>query len=285
MRIITRDFTLKKKQRGKIEIVPLGDIHIGAAACDEEKLKEAVRYIRDRDDCYWIGMGDYCDFINVSDMRFDPENLAEWIKVADLTNIVGRQVERFCQIIRPIASKCLCLVEGNHEKKITKAYERPVFYEIVHKVRQLGGFPEDYKLAIGYTGWLRLRFSYTRGQGTRVVVVNLHHGAGGGTMVGGKANRLERRLWNHDADLIIFGHCHNTTAHVVEVCGLDRNGRFVTRKRKGVYAGTFLRTHNVKGPDTYAEIKQYPPTPTGFVRIIITPFVNEAVSDIVHIVT
>lgn len=41
-------------------VIPLGDVHLGAAACDEKLLRKVVKRIGDDPMCYWIGLGDYC---------------------------------------------------------------------------------------------------------------------------------------------------------------------------------------------------------------------------------
>ena len=59
--------------RGDVyRIVPLGDIHLGNAACDEALLQKTIEYIARTDRMYWIGMGDYSEFINIHDPRWDP---------------------------------------------------------------------------------------------------------------------------------------------------------------------------------------------------------------------
>ena len=270
MRVVTRRFRVRSRS-ARIEIVPIGDIHLGSIACDEERLRAVIDYVRQTDDCYWIGMGDYCDFINRSDPRFDPQILARWITIEDLSDLAGAQVRQFRKLFSSIARKCLCLVEGNHEEKITKVYERPIFYELVSAIRQDGGFDEETPLGIGYTGWLRLRFKRPNG-GTKTIDISLHHGAGGGQLAGGKVNRLQRWLWTHDCDLALFGHCHNLDTTPVAVERLDENGNLVTKVRKGAYCGTFLKTTNPQGPVTYSERKQYLPMPTGNPHIVIQPF-------------
>ena len=46
----------------------LGDLHLGVNACAENKIKEAVRTIKDDPLALWIGMGDYADFVTPGDI-------------------------------------------------------------------------------------------------------------------------------------------------------------------------------------------------------------------------
>ena len=67
------DFTVKIPKRKTISIIPTGDWHLGSAACDVDKLKELLNWIKKTPDVYVIGLGDYIDAINLSDKRFDPD--------------------------------------------------------------------------------------------------------------------------------------------------------------------------------------------------------------------
>ncbi|NIL98744.1 MAG: hypothetical protein GTO62_16895, partial [Planctomycetales bacterium] len=199
MKVLEREF-FNVSRSDEFTILPIGDIHLGAAACDEQRFRDTVARVHGDDRCWWIGMGDYADFINRSDPRFHPGVLADWIKMADLADLSRAQRDRFLDIIQPIAAKCLALVSGNHETAIVKHYERDIYHEIVTGVKALGGFEDDYPLAIGYTGWLNLTFYRSdKRQRGRKVKINLHHGYGGGRLAGAKALNLQRRMAFHKA--------------------------------------------------------------------------------------
>ena len=255
----------------EFRIVPIGDIHIGAAACDEGRLRQVVKSIHDDDNAYWVGMGDYCDFINRTDPRFNSGALADWIKIADLGDLAKAQRDHFFDIIKPIAAKCLALVEGNHETAITRHYERAIFSEIVTGVKTMGGHEVDYQLGVGYTGWLLLVFHRGKKRShTTTIKINLHHGFVGGKLAGAKALNMQRWLWTHEADVVVFGHSHNTASQVEAVEALDDGGNVKHKSRIGIYSGTFLNSYN-EGAATYAEIKGYFPNPNTGVELILRP--------------
>lgn len=255
---------------GGIRIVPLGDIHIGAAACDEDHFRQTVKYIKDNGH-YWIGMGDYCDFINKSDKRFSVSSLAPWIGISELGDLAKNQKDRFLEIVNPIASRCLGLVSGNHEASILLKYERDIYSEIVTGVKEAGGFKDTDSLALGYSGWLRLRFNRKGSNSRRAVMVNLHHGFVGGKLAGAKALNMQRWLWNHEADLVIFGHSHNTSIQREAVEYVDDKDSIAVRNKIGCYSGTYLKTTQ-EGTTTYSEVKGYFPLPTGGVEIAVYPY-------------
>ncbi len=269
--------TIEHDSRSDVfNIVPLGDVHIGNAACDEGLLQSVVDGIL-ATGAYWIGLGDYAEFINIRDPRFEPEILAPWITTADLVDLARAQSERFIDIVRPIAPQCLGLVEGNHERGIKKYFERDIYSAITANIKQMGKFPADYKMQFGYYGWLLL--SFLRGSVARTMVtINLHHGFGGGRLKGGKALNMERWLNTHNCDLAIFGHCHNADATRVGVDYIGDDGEEHTQTRKGVYSGTFMANAS------YAVRQGYLPLPLGGVEIVLTPGAMRR-EDVVRIVT
>lgn len=271
MKVIRREW-YGASRTNTYHVLPLGDVHLGAAACDENLLRAVVRRIEEDEACYWIGMGDYCDFINMKDPRFSVESLAGWIGRADMVDLARAQRDRFLEIVKPIAGKCLALVEGNHEAMITKHYERDIFREIVSGVKEFAGRPADYPLGLGVYGWLLLRF-YRDGEKRHhgaSVTVNLHHGFTGGRLAGAKALSMQRWLWTHECDLALFGHSHNTGAQVETIEWVDKGGKVRHRRAIGAYCGTFLNTVG-DGVVTYSEAKGYMPMPTGHVEVLLRP--------------
>jgi predicted phosphodiesterase len=247
-------------------LYPLGDVHLGNAAADEKLFRSVVARIAADENAYWLGLGDYCDFVNRTDPRFDPHSLPSWVKMVHLGDLARAQSDRFLDIVEPIAHKCLGLVEGNHERAIEKYYERSIYSDIVAGIKTRGGFPLEHQLAFGYSGWLMLHF-YRSEDDRRcsLVRVSLHHGFVGGRLAGAKALSMERWLWTHDCDLAIFGHSHNTMVQVESVESV-RGERVVHDHRIGLYSGTFM-----DGGARYSEVKGYLPLPITQPHIILTP--------------
>ena len=254
-------------------LIPIGDVHIGAAACDERRLVEVVNRVAADDRAYWVGMGDACEFINVRDKRFDSRVLASWVKTSDIMDLAGAQMQRYLGMVMPIAGKCMGLLEGNHETSISRNFERDVHSEIVTAIKTGAGHPADFRMGLGYYGWLQLAFYFGSDKkgGSSIINVNLHHGFVGGRLDGAKALNMQRWLWSHDADLVLFGHSHNAMAQVAQVEGIDRAGRHYEQVRRGGYCGSFLRTVNVDGPSTYSEQKGYFPLPVAGVEVLLKP--------------
>lgn len=270
MRVIRREF-YSVSRSDEFRIYPLGDIHLGAAACDEDKFRRVIAQIAEDDRAYWISMGDVADFINRSDPRFSPSTLASWIKISDLADLARAQRDRYLELVKPIAHKCLAMVMGNHEMAIHKHYERAIHSEIVAGVKEAAGWDAEYPLDLGYYGYLHLHFyASEKREGVTRIVFNLHHGFTGGRLAGAKALNMQRWLWTHNADVVIFGHSHNTGTQVEAVEQIDRAGRVTYHKRIGCYSGTFLRSIN-EGTSTYSEVKGYLPMPTAGCVVVLRP--------------
>jgi len=280
MKVITRNFDLSGRG-GEMRIVPLGDIHIGAGACDEKLLKRTIDRIANDENCYWIGMGDYCEFINVSDKRFDIRSLAKWVRLEHLTDIATAQTERFLDFVKPISHKCLALVAGNHEGFIASRYENAVYSRIVTEVKNMAGMPASDPLGVGMYGWLLLRFK--RAGKNVTIKVNLHHGFVGGKLAGGKALNMQRWLWTHDCDLSLMGHSHNTSSQKEAVECVTGAGKSYMQKRVGAYCGTFLKSINEEG-SSYSENFGYFPLAIGSIEVVLKPGSDDQ-NDRVKIIT
>lgn len=249
-------------------ITPLGDIHLINKNTDEEKLARAVDSIKGDPNHYWIDMGDRGEWINVRDPRFDPEELAEWVKMSDLKDLANVQLNRYLGIMSPVADRCLAMVRGNHEDMIQRFTERDVHSAAVDGIKRAAGFGETKRLSLDYTGWLLLRF-YRSDKGERhsvsTVKINVHHGWVGGRKEGGKANALEERIREYDADVCLLGHSHSLQTMVLSVEEIDRRGNIVFRTRYGAQVGTYL------GQPRYGKSRGFKPKATGTVGIIIRP--------------
>lgn len=271
MRVLHREWH-NLSRADEFHLYPIADPHIGAAACDEDKLKSLVAIIAADDRAYWVGGGDYCDFVNRSDMkRFDPLAMASWLTVADLADLARAERDRFLDITKPIAGKCLGLLTGNHEDAILRHYERDVYSDIVAATKEHGNFPADHQLALGYSGYLDLNFyrSEKKSAGTKIII-SLHHGYTGGRLAGAKALNMQRWLWTHDCHLALFGHSHNTEIQIESVEYVDVKGNIKYQNRIGAFMGTFLRG-NINDIDTYSSRAGYAPMPVSYLEVTLRP--------------
>ena len=254
----------------------LTDLHIGHAACDEKQLRADVAAIAADPYAYWGGGGDYGDFIpRKGDKRYRETSIAPWLRGKN--DICGRQVERFAEIVKPIADKCLYMAKGNHEDSVLSYYDRDVYLEMCRRVADISG-REIRDIAIGWEGFVTLKFRRGIAEnygGTRKVVIYTHHGAGGGRKQGGHALRMEEVLLTYECDLALLGHRH--IRQVVNKQSVAPSGKSITiRERLGVWCGSYLNTFIAEDDDgypvdNYPQAKQLSPTTTGVVPVVIRP--------------
>ena len=251
-----------------VKLIPLGDIHLGAKGCDEELLQKVVDRIKNDPDTYWLGMGDYCDNINISDPRWDG-NVADWIKTGDLSNLAKVQADKLLEYIYPIRHKCIGLLEGNHEDKLRRRYSNSMADYVAVEM----GVPN-----LTYTAHIRWRLErQTDGVSKnpcREVIIYATHGAGGGRYLGGKINRLIGTEIGFEANIYLMGHVHEKLSYIIpnlRVYGSGADIRHIHDDKYFILTGTFLKTYE-NNARSYGERTMYNPTALGVMTIDIKPF-------------
>ena len=278
MKLISHKFVCENSQ-DRITIIPLGDLHVGALNCAEEKIRSVVKQIQESPNTYWIGGGDMCDAVLMQDAkRFDPSGLPAWmlhgaaVEIRDrLEDMLNAQKGRLFQLLDPIKDKCLGLIEGNHEYSIMKYHNRNFMSEIC-----------DHFGVENLTDCAFVRFQFTRKLNTKskspgaVVSMFITHGNGGGRTAGAEPNSLYRLAADKDVDIILRGHSHSyCILPPIPMLGVPTNGMLpdepAVHDKHVANWGSYLYTYKA-GPSTYASRANYPTRPMYSVRIDITPF-------------
>ena len=247
-------------------VIPIGDIHLGNAGCDVEKLKKLVKWINEKDNVYWIGMGDFLDCINLTDKRFDPQTLAKEFRNS-LDNLIPMQVHRLVEILKPIKEKCLGLHEGNHERKIRLVNQYDPIYEI-WKEFNIPSLPMLKDAAI-----TRLKFVQDckgKRQPSYVYDIFSVHGNVGGRKGGAKINRLEDMCASFNADIYLMAHSHVKMTESKSVLYVDNHLHLKRAKKVLAVTGCFLNGY-IQGSGGYCEQWMLSPTMTGVVKISLRP--------------
>ncbi len=225
----------------QIEIIPLGDLHLGSQNCRVDKIKDMIKYISQQKDCYVILMGDIFDCILGNDKRLDlSERGRAFLDILDDATT----------LLTPIKEKIVCGLIGNHEYKLRKdGIGDPIF----HLAERLG-----FKWA-GFSCFVKFRAIPKTHRES--LVIYCHHGWFAGRMRGSKVNNIERLAQHYEADVYIVGHSHDifSTRSVKISWGGDKNILFVN-------SGSFLETAP-KGTVSYSERAGYPPQKLGVVKL------------------
>ena len=170
-----------------ISIWNIADIHRNNAACALKKCKQDIMAIRDDPHAFWVGGGDYADYIGYRDRkRFDPSTIAPDITIKDLGNLGVVSMRKVKELFDPIKKKSLGLLYGNHED----SYQIHTEQQNLHGwlCTELGGSHLD----LGYSaifdvvfihkpksGRPKLYWIDPKGGGTRTQYrFFIHHGAG-----------------------------------------------------------------------------------------------------------
>jgi len=258
MRCITRK-TVYQSRSDEFRLIPLGDVHMGNRLTEEKLLRRIVKEIEEDPLCYWLGLGDYCDYINMRDPRFDPDELPDWLfGRAQLKDIARTETARFLEIVKPIKDKCIGLIEGNHETSILRHSETDVYSILIE------GLASDHEHRLDHSGFIAWRFN-RQGGSTWTLTIFATHGAGGGTSKGNSGNKLGKLVEQVDgADVVLMGHLHDPTY------------KPIARRRMGRREAQTVTIHAVSIPALcghmkYAQNKDYPAMPVGYTELVIKP--------------
>lgn len=258
MKVFEKKIPVPLSKHDSIKIIPMGDIHIGAASVDKKYLRSTIDWVKNTDDAYIIGMGDYCDAIDVKDKRFDIKAVDK-VFYKDLDNIACSQMDYITTLLKPVSEKILCMIPGNHEDKLRTRYSIDIMKQLENV---LGVDVGDYMT------YLRLKFDQKQVH-TNPVTFWLHHGWFAGRKMGSKVNQLADVSNSYDADVYIAGHSHDLFATTSEKISLPNTGMSTMKSKKiFINSGTFMETI-VDGSTSYPEQKAYNVAKIGTARLDI----------------
>ncbi len=210
-------------------------------------------------------MGDYADCILPSDPRWSMRGL-DWKRIGrdakglpDVGDLAQEQIDLVDSFFGPIWSKCIGLLEGNHEQ----VFERHYFANLTKRLARNHDVPY-----LGQTALVKL----TVDDGLKHAyspVIFAEHGATGGGTPGNAINSLAARLNQWDADILLKGHVHRRAIlrHVGFGWGVHK---LVASHRVIVLTGSYLKGY-AEGETTYSERKAYPPNELGGTCVLVHP--------------
>lgn len=177
----------------EIEIMALADWHWSDPQSDHNKIKADLEYIATHDNVFCILNG---DLLNCAIRSAVSDVYAEITPMEELRACVD--------LFEPIAHKCLCVVQGNHELR----HARTNGIDVTELMCRQLGIEDRYSPT---TALLFVRFGRLGSdQHFRKVAYTIHvsHGNGGGRKEGGKIQRLADMSTIVDADIFVVGHSH-----------------------------------------------------------------------------
>jgi len=253
--------TIYESRRDEFHLYPIGDVHLGNRHSEERRLKELIKLIEDDPMAYWIGLGDYCEFISKNDPRWDVDDLANWLLTREALRDVARaEIARFLDIVGPIKGKCLGAVSGNHEDSIFRHSEVDPYGSIIE-----GLADKEHAHRLDHRGMIVWHLKRLGKGSSWPLKIFVTHGSGGGRSKGNAGNKLGKLVEQVDGiDLVLSGHLHDPDIKTMIV---QRAGQRESR-RALVHA---ICIPALCGDMKYAAEKDYQSLPTGWAKITITP--------------
>ena len=178
----------------EIKVVPVSDYHFGDPHSDHKKIMQEIEYIKNNDDVFFIMNGDILDCAIASSIG---DTYASLYSPMD-------ELKACEDLFAPIAHKCLCLVQGNHELRHYKTNGISMTELMAKQLRIENRYSPT-------TALVFLRFGHldNKNHGRKVCyTLYVSHGNGGGRKEGGKLQRLVDLAGICDADCYICGHTH-----------------------------------------------------------------------------
>ncbi len=271
----------------EIKLTYFSDLHWMAAACYEKGVRKAIQEIFDDPNHFWIGGGDYAEFIGYTDTsRFDPDAVADWVAVKDLGKLGKVAYTSIGKELLPIQHKCLGLIEGNHERQYARRTQQQNLFGDLCTL-----LDPDHDLNLGYSCLMDVHFVRRSGKTKPKLLwqapekirpdreirkrVFCHHGAGAAQTKGGKINRLVRFMRYFEADIYMIGHVHDDLgARITPLGANDACDHIENTTKIGVISGSYLKTY-AQDVTTYGEQKGYEPVSLGAAWVKFRPGTGE----------
>lgn len=252
-----------------LHLYPLGDVHLGAAACDIEHFRRTVQTIKDDPHALWLSPGDLADLIMPSDPRWSMGG-HDWKRLGfvngrpTVSNLGIEHRDMIARELDPIGDKCIGILMGNHEQ----AFSRYYFIDVARFLADRFKVP-----MLGYTALVKLEIEIRRGakahHETWPVTIFVEHGATGGGSDGNALNSLQKRAVEFDAQVYLKGHVHRYgVSQRTELAWGSRE--LATHDRIFMLTGTYLKGYS-EFEVTYGERRGYPPNELGGGVIILDP--------------
>lgn len=248
------------KEKKEIKLRPIADLHYGNGQQNYREVKKVIKEIADDPDMYWIGLGDYVEFNGkrqshggVFHQTLNPE----------------QQMEKFVEDFGPIAHKCLALIDGNHDARLSKDWDiSPTKW-----CAKAMGIPDHLYVPDGALTRISLgTISKNGGRRQRSgttpcrYMIYSTHGSAGSSTTSGKINALQKTGDGIVADVILGGHTHSEIVFRDRIyCPTFHNKeQSAYRDRLYVNSSSFLEYGG------YAVTARYRPQPTGTPTIIFS---------------
>ncbi|BCO16167.1 hypothetical protein_gp114 [Bacillus phage vB_BceM_WH1] len=241
-RILSYEFVGELFEKDGLVIIPITDVHLGNRQANIVHFQEFLDLIMEIPNCVTILNGDLAEIATKTSVG---------MAMFEEDKNIPEQLETLYEMLSPLAEagKILGMGPGNHEQRVAHMIGMNPMQILADRL----GVPY-----FGYQGYFRLKV------GEIIYKVAFHHGVGGGSTTGAKANSAEKlNKVVPLADLYVRGHTHGKQWHRDEVWLIeDDEDKLVRHQRTYVVGGSFLSYFG-----GYSEEKVLPPSSTGAVYV------------------
>jgi len=227
------------------EVMFLGDLHIGHNNFSRNHLERYIAVLKANPHIRIILMGDY----------FEAGEFGSEYMIEDQTKRLGKQIEEFLSIFKPVANQIIAMLYGNHEERLIRDRRT---HDIIKAVC---GEDKDILMIIAerlgntkiITGKPQLGLVLCLKVNGQTYPVFVHHSSTGA--ITNQMTQVKRTSFNWALPLLAHGHVHrkgwqdHTYFTVTEI-----NGKLYRQvvRQYWMLTGCFLRE------PAYAEAKSYP---------------------------
>jgi len=128
-----------KPRSDNVQIVPICDLHVGHPGYKETVFEKAAEYILNTKNVWWFGGGDL--FENAAISRY---------ATSECMN-TREQRHRLQEMLSPLASKCIGLIDGNHEERLLNK-QGDLYIEILAEIVGVPYLGQELTLVVSAPG-------------------------------------------------------------------------------------------------------------------------------------
>lgn len=215
-----------------------GDVHRDTQSCDVDRWKWFLSKSAkdDPEKTYYIGLGDYHDFMSASEEKHAKSGKLHETTIEKFDMMVEQENRAFCQEIKQMRGKLIGLVDGNHNWTLSNGKTSTM--DLAERMES------------EYLGWLshltiRVKLK-NRGPSSAIHAV-LCHGKAGGKTFGVTINQVgDLKSVFPIADIYCMGHDHQRGAWPVSVLYPTNGGGGTKLKQKRQFlcrSGSFKKSY------------------------------------------
>ena len=275
---------ISKVMPSDYEIIHASDLHLGPLTCYKQGIRDMVNYVKQMPNTYLVFTGDACDAVTPSDKRYVHASMdrEEWVMTPQ------QQADKVIELFDPIRDRILLWGLGNHEHAMLNIFDIAGY--IADNLGVPWGGAEAKFTARFANGRVAHKFFFAHGYGS------LPKGAK--DPIQRKANRrasLKQKMIDTCTDAIYHGcgHFHQDVLAkptVGDEILLTDDGKEIIQEARYFakqnvdyippecrwYACSpgFLKTFTPTGirAISYSEMRMYPPTRLGWLRLVIEDY-------------